>query len=402
MNVLFVTHYTGLYGANKSLLELVTTLRDSYGVTPLILVPAHGDISEELGVKRIEQMSVRFYPWVVGKNERSVIRKIKNIRKQTKNSLALKKALKKIRQFDPDIIHSNSSVIDFGAFLSQKLGVPHVWHFREFGDLDYSLTFLDKKSKVRKCLNSKADRLIFISHALHERYLGLLDKPEKAVVIYNGVDQSHYSNSLIGTIPSNTQYTILMLGILIKSKGHADALEALKIIVEKEESIPIKLILAGSGSSEYKRSLEKYISLNRLSEFVQFLGYVKDPRTLFSRCNVGIVCSRSEAFGRVTVEMMMSGVPVIVSNTGANCEIVESNQTGLVYQCGNPTDLAEKIQELMHNPRKARRMAEEARQRAIQKFSSKRNAFEIFSIYRSILTGQLSNMEVESCHQESQ
>jgi len=207
---------------------------------------------------------------------------------------------------------------------------------------------------------------------------------------------------LIETAPSNNQYTILMLGILIKSKGHTDALEALKIIVGKEKNMSVKLIFAGSGSSEYIGALNKFISQNRLSQFVQFLGYVKDPRSLFSISDIGIVCSRSEAFGRVTVEMMMSGVPVIVSNTGANCEIVENNQTGLVYQCGNPMDLAEKIQELMHNPRKASRMAEEARRRAIEKFSSKRSAFEIFSIYRDILSKRLSNTEVECCHRESQ
>jgi len=168
--VLFITHYTGLYGANRSLLELVTTLRDSHRVTPLILVPAHGDISEELKLKRIEQISVRFYPWVAGKNESYVMRKIKNIRKQAKNSLALRKVLNKVRQFDPDIIHSNSSVVDFGALLSLTVGVPHVWHFREFGDLDYSLAFLNKKSKVREFLNSNADKLVFISRALHEHY----------------------------------------------------------------------------------------------------------------------------------------------------------------------------------------------------------------------------------------
>lgn len=397
MNVLYITHYTSLYGANKSLLELVTTLRDSYGVIPLILTPAHGSITEELEVMKIEQISVRFYPWVAGKNESHIMRKIKSVKKQVKNSLALKKVLNKLGHFDPDIIHSNSSVIDFGAYLSSKLGVPHVWHFREFGDLDYSLTFLDKKFRVRNCLNSKADKLVFISYALREHYTALLDKPEKAVVVYNGVDQSHYSSSLNEkqTTSSKTKYTILMIGTILKSKGHDDALKALEIIVKKEENLPVMIIFAGSGASEYIQSLEKYISLNRLSEYVQFLGYVKDPRSLFSRCDIGIVCSRSEAFGRVTVEMMMSGVPVIVSNTGANCEIVENNQTGLVYQYGNPMDLAEKIQELILNPSKARGMAEKARLRAIENFSSKRNASEIFSIYRDILTKPLSDTEAE-------
>jgi len=147
----------------------------------------------------------------------------------------------------------------------------------------------------------------------------------------------------------------------------------------------IKLLLAGGFSSDYKGFLDEYISSSNLSELVEFLGYVKDPRDVFTKCDAGIVCSRSEAFGRVTVEMMMSGLPVIVSNTGANCEIVENDQTGLVYQFGNPTDLADKMLELMNNPSKAKRIAERGRQIAINKFSSKRNAAELFAMYKEIL-----------------
>ena len=41
---------------------------------------------------------------------------------------------KKVQSLNIDIIHSNSSVINFGAYLSKALGIPHVWHFREYGE----------------------------------------------------------------------------------------------------------------------------------------------------------------------------------------------------------------------------------------------------------------------------
>jgi len=385
LKVFFITHYTSLYGANKSLLELVSTLKESYNVIPMVLTPEYGSINEELKKMGIAQISVRFYPWVSIRTESLLKRKLKSVRKRLVNSWALKKIMNTIHDFSPDIIHSNSSVIDFGAILAYRLGIRHVWHVREFGELDYNLTFLDKRIRVRKCLNSKADRLIFISKALRDSYVDLLDDFRKAVVVYNGVDISDYFSASFERATASSQYTFLMMGIISESKGQYEALRAIKIAAEKKRNMRIKLLLAGGFSSDYKGFLDEYISSSNLSELVEFLGYVKDPRDVFTKCDAGIVCSRSEAFGRVTVEMMMSGLPVIVSNTGANCEIVENDQTGLVYQFGNPTDLADKMLELMNNPSKAKRIAERGRQIAINKFSSKRNAAELFAIYKEIL-----------------
>jgi len=385
LKVFFITHYTSLYGANKSLLELVSTLKESYNVIPMVLTPEYGSINEELKKMGIAQISVRFYPWVSIRTESLLKRKLKSVRKRLVNSWALKKIMNTIHDFSPDIIHSNSSVIDFGAILAYRLGIRHVWHVREFGELDYNLTFLDKRIRVRKCLNSKADRLIFISKALRDSYVDLLDDFRKAVVVYNGVDISDYFSASFERATASSQYTFLMMGIISESKGQYEALRAIKIAAEKKRNMRIKLLLAGGFSSDYKGFLDEYISSSNLSELVEFLGYVKDPRDVFTKCDAGIVCSRSEAFGRVTVEMMMSGLPVIVSNTGANCEIVENDQTGLVYQFGNPTDLADKMLELMNNPSKAKRIAERGRQIAINKFSSKRNAAELFAMYKEIL-----------------
>ena len=38
-----------------------------------------------------------------------------------------------------DLVHSNTSVMDFGGYISRKLGIKHIWHLRDFGDLDYNL-----------------------------------------------------------------------------------------------------------------------------------------------------------------------------------------------------------------------------------------------------------------------
>ena len=49
MTILFVTHYAGFYGANKSLLALMLLLREKYGVQPLVLLPSEGPMCSQLG-----------------------------------------------------------------------------------------------------------------------------------------------------------------------------------------------------------------------------------------------------------------------------------------------------------------------------------------------------------------
>ena len=58
---------------------------------------------------------------------------------------------------------------------------------------------------------------------------------------------------------------------------------------------------------------------------------------------------KQEGFGRVTVEYMLSGLCPIVSNTGANLEIVDDKISGIVYEKGNIQDLKEKIKYCINN-----------------------------------------------------
>lgn len=55
---------------------------------------------------------------------------------------------------------------------------------------------------------------------------------------------------------------------------------------------------------------------------IEFLGHRSDVNQLLQDAHIAVMASRCEAFGWVTVEYMMSGLAVIVSNTGANPEIV--------------------------------------------------------------------------------
>ena len=77
-----------------------------------------------------------------------------------------------------------------------------------------------------------------------------------------------------------------------------------------------------------------------------------------------------EAFGRVTVEAMLSGRPVLASDTGANSELVQDNITGWLFNSGDAKSLAGKMEEIINTPNNLFEMGKAA-------FESARNQYYI-------------------------
>jgi glycosyltransferase involved in cell wall biosynthesis len=93
-----------------------------------------------------------------------------------------------------------------------------------------------------------------------------------------------------------------------------------------------------------------------------------------------------ETFGRVAIEAFACGVPVIASRLGAIAEIVEEGRTGLLFQAGDPQDLANKVHWAILHPEAMHRMGENARQAYEQKYTSEANYCLLSNIYERAMT----------------
>ena len=82
---------------------------------------------------------------------------------------------------------------------------------------------------------------------------------------------------------------------------------------------------------------------------------------------------------------MMAGLCVIASDTGANKELIEDGESGLIYQYGNTESLVNTIKKCIDNPEDRCRIAKCGCIRANQEFTAERNAKRICEIYKSIL-----------------
>lgn len=108
------------------------------------------------------------------------------------------------------------------------------------------------------------------------------------------------------------------------------------------------------------------------------------PRALLRRADAILMCSKREAFGRVTVEGMLAGKPVIGANSGGTLELIQDGITGLLYTSGDPKALAEKIRYLYENPDTATHVGENAKAWAETSFTRDRYRKDVLEAFGSL------------------
>lgn len=289
---------------------------------------------------------------------------------------AEKRLIKQMDIREIDLIHSNSSREDFGAQLSEKYGIPLVWHIREFGDLDYKC--YSYRKNILQFMNSHATIFVAISKAVREHWINKGIDEKKVVQIYNGVNVNCRVKK---TYPrKGGRISLVMMGAVKETKGQEEIIQAITRL-SADEKKRIRLDIIGDGPRSYFGRLKRIIYKNKLQDQVKLLGYKKDVVNFLYQYDCGIMCSRSEGFGRVTVEYMMAGLPVIATDSGANSELIDDQRNGLLYKQGYIEQLIEKIRYILNHEYSLEKMGCAAYDEAIKKYTSNNNAKEIYNLY---------------------
>ena len=119
---------------------------------------------------------------------------------------------------------------------------------------------------------------------------------------------------------------------------------------------------------------------------IRFLGERKDVCNILANYNIGLNCSKSEGFGRITVEYMYSGLGVIASNCEANPELVSDGISGMLFERDNPQELADKIVYFYRNPALLEKQGIQAHEFVCNRFSANRNYEEIMNVYQELVS----------------
>lgn len=378
MKILLVADGDSKYGALHSLFQMAMALIRDYNVDITVAVPYYSEITkllESAGGKVLCTPYEPFYQSIPFEKWKLPVKYLVKGAKYWYGRMAALRILERqINLNEFDIVHSNSSREDFGAIISQKYKIPLIWHIREFGDKDYNC--YSYRKKYIEYMNKSAKKFIAVSDCVREHWIKKGLDSDKIVRVYNGVLHQKPPQGIVDT---KREKRIVMLGSIQETKGQMQAVEAVHVLIKRGFEVAIDIV--GDGNRKYISLLKKKAEEYKIEKYVRFSGYISDVQSILKKYDIGVVCSKSEGFGRVTAEYMMSGIPVIASNTGANKEIIRNGMDGLLYEYGNPADMADKIQYIFENPYVS--WGNNAYNHAVEEFSDYVNARKIYDIYQS-------------------
>lgn len=313
MKILYILNATAVYGgATKSFMPLLEGLRDK-GLEVCVLTPDKEGIYKVLNRKGIKVVAVNMrasvYPSKVGiKGHLLYIPRI--ICRLFVNRLAMRKLKKIFKNQGIDIIHSNVSVMKLGFKLAAYLKVPHIYHIREYVGKNQYLQFFPSSRYFYRQLRQPDSYAVCITKGVMN-YYGLANA-ENVRMIYDPVLTSE-----AGMMHNVKEDYFLYAGRIERPKGLLELIHAYAEYV-RHSDCPAKLRIAGAVSDqafyeEVKRTIEK----NEISDYVSFLGELKDLTDTLRKALAIIVPSWFEGFGRCMAEAMFNGCLVIgKDNTG--------------------------------------------------------------------------------------
>jgi len=364
--ILFIDHATALGGAERSLLLLMRYLnRQRY--MPL-LACNEGPLAEAA-----RRMGIRVYP-VPMPRLRGTFAALPRLLKGTSVLLRI------IHQEGVDIVHSNVMRASFYAALAAYLSRrPLVWHVRDIHTERWYLRLM--------CCT--ADAVIAISEAV----AASIPCEDKTRVIYNGLDLADFS-----PIPDGRSFRtewgislevplIGVVGRLQPWKGQHLFLRAAAQVTKRYPAVCF-LVVGGAifgDESGYRQRLENLVDELNLRGKVIFAGQREDLLRVLGAMDILVHCSRAEPFGRVLIEGMAAGLPIVAFADGGVPEIVIHGETGLLVPPGDVGALARGISELLADPQRRRQMGAAGRERVARCFDIRQTTREVERVYDALL-----------------
>lgn len=292
-----------------------------------------------------------------------------------------------IREFQPDLVHLNTGIplIREGLIAARLTRVPAICHCRTFA----TPTADDNRWLVPSLLG-----LIFISKAVADAHLAAIPRPPRYQVIPNALDLAEFAQPVdraavrasLG-VPMDVPL-IGMAGRIAPWKGQdvfIDALAALNQRLPPVHGLIVGLVEEADGPGFGDRLREQVATLG-LGDRVHFVGFRNDVPQVLAATDVVVHCSvKPEPFGRVVIEGMAAGRPVVASKAGGPLEIITDGVNGLLVPPGDPAPLAQALAGLLSNPAEATRLAAAARQTAFQRYGIGAHVAVVQAFYNQVI-----------------
>ena len=336
----------------------------SQGFVPVVILPGEGDLAESMRAEgfivKIKNLGILRRKYV---NPKGLINRLQ------RNIQAYIFLNQLHRQYQFQLVYSNTLAVIIGSIWAKNHRIPHCWHIHEIllGPtilIQFLVKLLDSSTPIPIAVSE--------SVALHWRRFLKKSKPE---VIHNGIPYDQFlstdSDAKSKLNLPQDRLVITMVGRINPGKGQVFFLEVARELVL--DQLPVHFVLVGDPYPGYEsilEEIEKKINDFGLSEHVTNLGFRLDIPEILAASDLFVLPSTlPDSFPTVILEAMASGLPVIASVSGGACEMVVAGETGFLFPISEGSSAVSALRTLIENQELRKKMGQAARSRVINQYS---------------------------------
>jgi len=218
--------------------------------------------------------------------------------------------------------------------------------------------------KDKIIVNSEIDRKEAIRYKIAS--------PEKIIKIYNGIDINSLNflpkdearkslSQILNLKPETLNLVVGTVANFYKTKGLPYLIEAAHILNSKYKIFNTKYLIIGEGKERPK--IKALIKKYNLENQVFLIGRISDAYKYLRAFDVFILPSLKEGFPWIILEVMAAEVPIVATGVGAIPEIIENGKSGFLIKPKDSQNLAEKVKEVILNPKLKKQFINSAEER---------------------------------------
>lgn len=364
--LLFISHSHKLEGgAELSLLATVKAVVCA-GYYCHVILPKEGSFADALETIGIEY-TIASYTWSAMSSYDSDAHLSPGIALFNADSII--HAYEHIADLDIDLVITNTIMPPWYAYAAKSLGVPNIMMIRESYDKRNSTRLLPVAEEYLDNINHVMDYVLYNSQYTRTMYEGYITKPASDIyypVVDIPEESKHLTEQHLTSLPE--QVSIITPGSIVEHKNQLELLEAAAELQTRGVKNFHVTLMGYVDKKGYIDTLKEYIQTHKLGECVSFQDFSNKPLEEISKHQIVVVPSRSEAFGRVTLEGQLLGKLVIGCDTGGTLELIDHQKTGLLYHGGAPSSLADQLAWVLNNHKEASSIAKRGQEDAKRQF----------------------------------
>lgn len=383
MKVLYIAHTPNEGGSTVALINLIKGII-AKGIEPAVVCPYNGILVDQLKAMNVKVYVPNSSDKYVGYNIYPITKNpIRWVKSMIGDSIRTYKGERYIasviREFRPDIVHTNSTACVAGFNVCKRMGIKHVWHVREFLDLGFGWTPRPSVSAHVNRLHSPHTYNIVITKAIYNHFK--LAEPHE--YIYDGALDT--KKSIIPQSELNVPY-FLFVGALTEKKGLCTAVRQF-LEFHKSNKTHHLVIIGSTKRPELNEQLKSEISDNGADRYVHWLGQRNDVYNWMAGATALLVPSFNEGFGFITVEGMFCKTVVIGRDSAGTKEQFDKGLEDIGNEIGLRFKEDSELPNLMAKAinREYTQMKQMAYDVVCKNYTIEANAEKVFNFYNKII-----------------